>query len=91
MARVARHVRVTGRVQGVFFRAWTREQAHRLDVYGWVRNCADGSVELHLEGAEGNVDQLLEMLRRGPSGARVEELDVTEAALQKHDWFVVKD
>jgi acylphosphatase len=78
-------------VQGVFFRAWTREQADRLDVYGWVRNCADGSVELHLEGSRESVDQLLEMLRRGPSGARVEDLDVDEAEPQNHDWFVVKD
>ncbi|HEU4522614.1 MAG TPA: acylphosphatase, partial [Thermoanaerobaculia bacterium] len=42
MAKVARHVEVTGRVQGVFFRAWTQEQAQRLGVSGWVRNCPDG-------------------------------------------------
>jgi len=46
----ARHVQVTGRVQGVFFRGWTQEQAERLGVNGWVRNCPDGSVEAHLEG-----------------------------------------
>lgn len=90
MARIARHVRVTGRVQGVFFRAWTREQADRLDVYGWVRNSPDGSVELHLEGSQDNVDQLLEMLKRGPPGARVDVLDVSETEPRNHDWFVVK-
>ena len=52
MVTTARHVLVTGRVQGVFFRAWTDEQAQRLHVNGWVRNCPDGSVEVHLEGEE---------------------------------------
>ena len=42
---IARHVDVSGRVQGVFFRAWTEEQAERLKVRGWIRNCPDGSVE----------------------------------------------
>lgn len=90
MARVARHVRVTGRVQGVFFRAWTREQADRLDVFGWIRNCPDGSVEGHLEGPEERVDQLVQMLRRGPSGARVEDLEVSDAKIENADWFAVR-
>ena len=52
MAEVARHVRVTGRVQGVFFRAWAQGQARELGVSGWIRNCPDGSVEAHLGGEE---------------------------------------
>ena len=52
MTKVARHVRIYGRVQGVFFRAWTREEAERLGVTGWVRNCPDGRVEAHVEGDE---------------------------------------
>ena len=90
MARVARHVRVTGRVQGVFFRAWTREQAERLDVFGWIRNCPDGSVEGHLEGPEERVDQLMQMLRRGPSGARVDNLEVSDVKIENADWFAVR-
>ena len=77
---VARHVIVTGRVQGVFFRAWTKEEAGKLAIKGWARNRADGSVEIHMEGSEGAVDQMVQRLRSGPSHARVDDLtlDVTE-------------
>jgi acylphosphatase len=50
MAELAKHVRVTGRVQGVFYRAWAQGQARELGVSGWIRNCPDGSVEAHLGG-----------------------------------------
>ena len=53
---IARHISVTGRVQGVFFRSWTREQADALEVTGWVRNCPDGRVDAHLEGEEAAVE-----------------------------------
>jgi acylphosphatase len=90
MSRIARHVRVAGRVQGVFFRAWTREQAERVGVSGWVRNRADGSVEAHIEGAEDRVAQLIELMRGGPSGARVDDLDVRDAEPEKHGGFAVR-
>ena len=90
MTRVARRVRITGRVQGVFFRAWTRQQAEQLDVHGWIRNCPDGSVEAHLEGQQGSIDQLIQLLRRGPSGARVEDVDITDAKVENADWFAVR-
>ncbi|MGN6848647.1 MAG: acylphosphatase [Sphingomicrobium sp.] len=90
MPKAARHVRVTGRVQGVFFRAWTREQAERLGVFGWVRNCPDGSVEAHLEGPEQRVAELFELLKRGPSGARVDKVEIEDVELENHDWFAVR-
>jgi acylphosphatase len=90
MAKIARHVRISGRVQGVFFRAWTREQADRLDVYGWIQNCPDGSVEGHVEGPEDRVAQFIHLLRRGPSGARVDDLHVEEVEPKNHDWFAVR-
>ena len=65
MATTARHVLVTGRVQGVFFRAWTQEQAERLHVNGWVRNCPNNSVEAHLEGDEGAVNWLIDLIGDG--------------------------
>jgi len=76
----ARRVRVIvrGRVQGVAFRAYTREAARRAGVRGWVRNRPDGSVEAAFEGERGAVDALLAFVRRGPSAARVsgvEEFD----------------
>ena len=76
---IARSVRVIGRVQGVFFRAWTREQAQRLGVTGWVRNCADGSVEAHIEGEEQAVAALIDAMRGGPSGAKVENVHAENA------------
>ena len=72
MSRVARHVRVTGQVQGVFFRAWTAEQASKLGLSGWVRNAADGSVEAHVEGERWSVQQLIGQLHRGPPAAEVD-------------------
>jgi acylphosphatase len=53
VTRIARLVRVTGRVQGVFFRAWAQDEAQTLGVTGWIRNCSDGSVEAQLEGLAG--------------------------------------
>ncbi len=77
-ASVARYAIVTGRVQGVAFRWHTREEARRLGVGGWVRNCADGSVEAWLEGAPDKVMALADWLRRGPPAARVSEVLLRE-------------
>ncbi len=77
---VARHVRVSGRVQGVFFRVSTRREARRHDVVGWVRNTPAGDVEAHLQGKEGDVAQVLAWMRDGgPSAARVSAVDVSPA------------
>jgi acylphosphatase len=71
-------VRIRGRVQGVFFRAEARARAESLGVSGWVRNTADGSVEALFEGDPERVDSMLEWCRRGPGGARVDEVEVAE-------------
>ena len=90
MAQVARHVRVRGLVQGVFFRAWTQGQARELGVSGWIRNCADGSVEAHVDGDEAAVSRLIERMRHGPSGARVDELTVDEVAPESLGRFELR-
>lgn len=77
--RVARHVTLEGRVQGVGFRWHTRAEARALGVDGWVKNLPDGSVEVWFEGDRRAVDALLEWARRGPAGARVECVDVRDA------------
>jgi acylphosphatase len=69
-----RQIRVRGRVQGVGFRYALRDEAERLGVRGWVRNRADGSVEALLHGEPHAVDELIAWTRRGPPGARVEQL-----------------
>lgn len=80
MAEPARRVRVTGRVQGVFYRAWTQQEAVELGVNGWVRNCIDGSVEAHLEGDEAAMKALIQRMHEGPPSARVECVEVEDAA-----------
>jgi acylphosphatase len=87
---VGRRIRVTGRVQGVFFRAWTREQAQRLGVAGWVRNCADGSVEALVEGEEAAVEAMIASMRQGPEGARVVALESEAIAPSGAKSFEVK-
>jgi acylphosphatase len=90
MAEVARHLSITGRVQGVFFRAWSREQADELGVKGWIRNRPDGHVEAHVEGEEGAVDQMIERLRKGPPAADVENLRTWDADVCDFDGFEVR-
>jgi acylphosphatase len=74
----ARRVRIAGRVQGVFFRAWTQSQAIELGVNGWVRNAEDGSVEAHLEGDEAAMKALIQRMQQGPPSANVEDVAVEE-------------
>ena len=74
--RVRVHVTIEGRVQGVFFRASAQEQANRLGVKGWVRNCPDGAVELVAEGERKNIDDLIAWCGHGPRGAEVREVQV---------------
>ena len=77
---VARRYVITGRVQGVGFRWFTHDTARREGVHGWVRNLADGSVEVIAEGDQPAVDRLEAAVRRGPSSAHVERFDVEELA-----------
>jgi len=90
MARVGRQVHVAGRVQGVFFRAWTQQQANDLGVAGWVRNCPDGSVEAHLAGEESAVDKLIARLRDGPPSAVVSSINVEEVDPEAGNRFDVR-
>lgn len=67
-------VRILGRVQGVSFRVWTRDEARRLGLVGWVRNEADGSVAALISGPEAAVTLMLERLHDGPPGASVSKV-----------------
>ena len=68
------HVYISGRVQGVFFRAETQSAANGFHLTGWVRNRTDGSVEALLEGEDENVNKMLEWCHIGPPAARVKEV-----------------
>lgn len=69
---------VSGRVQGVFFRAYTRETAQSLKLTGWVRNLPDGKVEAVFEGEDNNVQAMLEWCRKGPPHAIVNHIEAAE-------------
>ena len=71
--------RVTGRVQGVSFRAWTRGRAEALGLEGWVRNEADGSVTALIGGESSAVDEMVEALHIGPRWAKVTRVEVEPA------------
>ena len=65
---------IHGRVQGVFYRAWTQQQAHDLELKGWVRNLEDGNVELLAQGEKEPLEQLLRLCQKGPPAAQVEKV-----------------
>lgn len=76
MAKVGAAVKVTGRVQGVWFRQSTKQTAQIYGVCGWVRNCPDGSVEAVFEGEEPAVHAVIDWCRSGPELARVADLQI---------------
>jgi acylphosphatase len=75
--KVRAHVLVTGDVQGVFFRSGTRNQANLLNLTGWIRNLSDGRVEVVAEGQKDDVEAMVEFCRKGPPGARVDDVEIT--------------
>jgi len=90
MAAVGRRIRITGRVQGVFFRQWTADMANRLGVSGWARNCPDGSVEVSASGEPHSVEALIAELRHGPPMAEVDEVAIEETAAELSHGFRVR-
>ena len=84
---IARHLTVRGRVQGVFYRASTRDEARRRAVAGWVRNLDGGDVEAWLEGDVRAVEALIGWMRRGPARARVTEIDINDATVRGYTDF----
>jgi len=89
MARIRRRVTAHGRVQGVFFRDSTREEAERRGVAGSVRNTGEGTVEAVFEGEEAAVDALVEFCRSGPGSANVERVDVEQEEPEGLEGFEV--
>jgi acylphosphatase len=86
----ARRAVVRGMVQGVGFRFFAQRSARSLGVHGWVRNRADGSVECVAEGDEAAVAEYLSRLEKGPSGSRVEGLDVEPVEPEGTTGFEVR-
>lgn len=78
MKRKRAHVWISGRVQGVFFRAFTRDMATQLGVTGWARNLRDGRVEAVFEGNTDTIERMLQWCHQGSPMSRVDSVDVQE-------------
>jgi len=81
---------VRGHVQGVSFRAEARDRARSLGLGGWVRNTPEGSVEAVFEGEDERVDSMVGWCRRGPSGAHVEDVEVSWDEPQGEEAFAIR-
>ncbi len=79
--KIRAHIIVSGKVQGVFYRAETASKAKRLNITGWIRNLPDGRVEAVFEGESTEVEKMLAFCRRGPPNAYVVSLDV-----RRQEW-----
>lgn len=85
------HLKIAGRVQGVYYRASMVREAQELSLRGWVRNCDDGSVESITEGPRRAIDALITWCQQGPPGARVEKVEVRwETPQHGFSGFVIK-
>lgn len=92
MEKVRARVFISGRVQGVFYRAWTRKRAKDLGLTGWVRNLSDGRVEAVFEGKKENVQKLIAECKEGSKIARVENIEVEwEEATGEFSQFEVAE
>ena len=83
------HVRVSGRVQGVFYRAYTKAQAQELGVKGWVRNVPGGGVEAILEGERQKVGELVGLMKTGPEGSMISGLELSELKCKGYEDFKI--
>ena len=90
MSRRRVHVYVSGRVQGVYYRATTRDTARDHGVDGWVKNLDDGRVEAVFEGDPDDVEAMIDFCHEGSSRARVDDVDVTEEEPGSLDRFEIR-
>ena len=90
MTDVAKLVRVSGRVQGVGFRAWTKMRAFRLGLDGWVRNEPDGSVAALICGDAEKIERMLADLRDGPLGSDVSEVVAEDVSSEPAEGFEIR-
>ena len=84
------HVYVSGKVQGVFYRASTKNKANKLGLNGWVKNRKDGRVEAFFEGEEEKVQQMISWCWQGSSAAEVDDVMVEEAETQNLQSFEIR-
>jgi acylphosphatase len=83
------HVRISGMVQGVYYRGFTESCARKLEICGWVRNIPGGGVEAVLEGDRQKVGELLKLMKSGPSGAMVSGMELSELKCKGYEDFKI--
>ena len=83
-------IHVSGKVQGVFFRASTKEKAEEFNIKGNVRNNTDGSVSIEAEGEEENLEKFVEWCKRGPKFAQVDRCEVNETGIRNFKSFTIE-
>lgn len=83
-------IKISGVVQGVFFRASTDAKAREFNIAGFVRNEPDGSVYVEAEGEQENLDRFLQWCRRGPANASVDKCEIAEVPLKGYSKFVIQ-
>jgi acylphosphatase len=86
---VARHIYISGEVQGVFFRKGAREEASELGITGWVRNLEDGRVEIFAEGEDNQMQAFVKWCKKGPKLAHVSGFNIEEVKPEGHDDFKI--
>lgn len=84
------HILVHGRVQGVWFRAGTKERADELGILGWVKNRPEGTVEIHAEGEKSQLENFISWCRKGTPAANVTSLDLSPISLQNFKSFEIR-
>lgn len=83
---VHKHLKISGRVQGVGFRHFTRQNARDLEINGWVKNMRDGTVETVLSGSPKDVETMIKRLQKGPISARVDDIMELESDAVNEDY-----
>ena len=84
------HIIVHGRVQGVWFRAGAKERADELDLFGWVKNQPEGTVEIHAEGKKLRLENFISWCRKGTPAANVTSLNLNQTSLQNFTSFEIR-
>lgn len=87
---ICKKIWISGRVQGVFFRASAMQQAMGLGLVGFVKNETDGKVFIEVQGASSRIDKLIEWSKEGPQFARVDSVEVSEANIGEFDRFEIR-
>ncbi len=83
------HLIISGKVQGVFYRASAREMADRLGIQGWIKNTAEGNVEVMASGNEPELQRFIAWCREGPPKARVDDIVIIQKQEMQFEGFAV--